>query len=109
MTKEILLHKLTGTETPKHLTAKEMRIVDLCLKIINDCEEETSLVKKDSDTLSQLAKAGAALFAFSTLALTHMKITDYPQNENPELRKGLQEALDEMKPLLTKISDDNKS
>ena len=39
MTKETLLYKLTGTDTPRFLTEREQNIVDACLELINDAEQ----------------------------------------------------------------------
>lgn len=39
MTKETLLYKLTGTDTPRFLTEREQKIVDTCLQLINETEQ----------------------------------------------------------------------
>lgn len=39
MTKETLLYKLTGTETPRNLTKREQQIVDTCLQLITNAEQ----------------------------------------------------------------------
>jgi len=38
MTREELNYKLTGTETPKFLTERENKIIDICLGLINSAE-----------------------------------------------------------------------
>jgi len=40
MTKEVLLYKITGTETPKFVSEREMCIIDKCLIIINEKDDE---------------------------------------------------------------------
>lgn len=45
MTKEQLLYKLTGSETPKFLTDRENKMVDIFLGIVNDLEQKPSSLK----------------------------------------------------------------
>ena len=40
MTRENLLHKLTGTETPKFLTERENKMIDIFLTLINQRRED---------------------------------------------------------------------
>jgi len=42
MTREQLLYKITGSETPKFLTDRENRMVDLFIGIVNNLEQQIS-------------------------------------------------------------------
>eukprot|EP00825_Cyclidium_porcatum_P002281 TRINITY_DN11049_c0_g1_i3.p2 TRINITY_DN11049_c0_g1~~TRINITY_DN11049_c0_g1_i3.p2 ORF type:complete len:168 (-),score=14.45 TRINITY_DN11049_c0_g1_i3:436-939(-) len=53
MEKERLLYLITGTETPRFVNAREMCIVDICLKLINDREEEIDSLKELINLKSQ--------------------------------------------------------
>ena len=58
MEKTRLLYLITGTETPRFVSEREMCIVDICLKLICDREEEISsleeLINLKSQTISVL-------------------------------------------------------
>lgn len=46
MEKQHLLYLITGTESPRFVSEREMCVVDICLKLINDREEEISDLKE---------------------------------------------------------------
>lgn len=46
MLKENLLYLITGTETPRFVSEREMCVIDKCLTLINDREEEILLKNK---------------------------------------------------------------
>lgn len=53
MLKETLLHKITGTETPRFVTEREHAIINICLELINTNEE---ILIENTTTISDLNK-----------------------------------------------------
>jgi hypothetical protein len=65
MEKTRLLYLITGTETPRFVSEREMCIVDICLKLISDRENEITsleeLINLKSQTISVLEETITAL------------------------------------------------
>lgn len=79
MEKGTLLEKLTGTDTPKFITERENVIIDKCLKIINNLDEEIQLHKKLVGVIFLLSSDGHR---------DSVNLKQYARNED-ELKKLL--------------------